>query len=122
MIMSFRTSYNNRAWEDKGRGHACGGFQRTRGSHQGFRGKPARGNYWPGTSVQPPSAEPALGSLLSTLSQADLAKEAGTYESDSIITDCVTATSYNWLDRPKPTIVVPGKNHCLLYSGLTDTA
>lgn len=31
------------------------------------------------------------------------------YESDSVITDCVTVTSYNWLDRPEPTIVVPGK-------------
>ncbi|POS78719.1 geranylgeranyl pyrophosphate synthetase [Diaporthe helianthi] len=107
--MGFRESYGYRPWEDGGRGRGSGGFQRTRGSYQGFSGRPARGNYWPGPSVKPQSAEPALGSLLSTLSQADFAKAARTYESDSVITDCVAVTSYNWLDRTKPTIVVPGK-------------
>lgn len=120
IIMSFRESYSNRPWEASGRGRACDGSKHTRGSYQGFSGRrPARGNYWPGKSVQTPSAEPPLGSLLSTLGRADLAKAAGTYESDSVITDCLTVTSYNWLDRTKPTIVVPGKHHLLFCSGLT---
>ncbi|KAG8157495.1 hypothetical protein KVR01_012537 [Diaporthe batatas] len=108
-MMSFRDSYSSRPWEENRRGRGRGGFQRTRGSYQGFSGRSARGNYGPGTSVQPPTAEPPLGSLLSTLRQAELTKAAGTYESESVITDCVTVTSYNWLDRPTPTIAVPGK-------------
>lgn len=42
------------------------------------------------------------------------------YESDSRITDCVTVTSYNWLDRVKPTIVVPGKPQSSFDPFLTD--
>ncbi|KAK7713891.1 hypothetical protein SLS63_011904 [Diaporthe eres] len=79
-----------------------------RGVFQGF-GRPARRNFWTGASEQPSNPEPALGSLLTTLNQADFAKAAVKYEPDSRITDCMTVTSYNWLDRAKPTIVVPGK-------------
>lgn len=82
-----------------------------RGSFQGLGGRTDRGNLWKGISAQPPSPEPALGPLLSTLSRNDFNNTARKYESDSLITDCVTVTSYNWLDRARPTIVVPGKPH-----------
>lgn len=118
--MSFRESSYYRSWQDNGSGRVRGGFQGTRGSFQGFSERSAHGNYWPGRSVQPSSAEPALGPILSTLSQAGFTKAAGMYKSDSVITDCVTVSSYNWLDRTKPTIVVPGKPQCSFDSGLTD--
>ncbi|KAI3396200.1 hypothetical protein diail_338 [Diaporthe ilicicola] len=100
---------DSRSWQSIGNGRERGGLRGIRGSFQGFGGRPTRGNLWKGKSAQPSSPEPPLGSLLSTLSQTDLNKAANTYESDSLITDCVTVTSYNWLDRAKPTIVVPGK-------------
>lgn len=110
-MSSLRESSDNRPWQGNGRGRGHGGFGGTRGFSQGLDGRPARGSFWKSTSAQPSSPEPALGSPLSTISQADLTKTAGKYESDSLITDCVTVTSYNWLDRAKPTIVVPGKPH-----------
>lgn len=97
-----------------------GNLKHTRGSFQHFKGRPARGNYCPGISVHPSSAEPALGFVLSTASHADFTKAGGMYKSESVIKDCVTVTSYNWLDRPKPTMVIPGKPHCSFDSGLTD--
>lgn len=91
-----------------------------RGSFQGYYGRPGRGGLVKGKSPQTSSPEPALGSLLSTLSQTDFNTTAGKYESDSSITDCVTVTSYNWLDRAEPTIAVPGKPHDSPDPCLTD--
>lgn len=108
VMSSSRESSDNKSWQDRGTGRGYGEFRGTGGVFQGF-GKPARGNFWKGASEQPPNPEPALGSLLITLSQADFTKAAVKYEPDSRITDCMTVTSYNWLDRSKPTIVVPGK-------------
>ncbi|KAK2597594.1 hypothetical protein N8I77_012372 [Diaporthe amygdali] len=99
----------NRSWQGNGGGRGRGGFGGMRGSFQGSYGRSGREGLVKGKRPQFSSPEPALGSLLSTLSQTDFNTTAGKYESDSSITDCVTVTSYNWLDRAEPTIAVPGK-------------
>lgn len=88
---------------------------------QGF-GRPAYGNTWKGASGQSSNPEPSLGPLLFTLRQADFTQAAVKYESDSRITDCVAVTSYNWLDRVKPTIVVPGKPRLSFDLFVTDAS
>ncbi|KAL1871646.1 hypothetical protein Daus18300_004646 [Diaporthe australafricana] len=108
-MSSYSESSGNRSWQAIGNGRGRGGPRGIRGSFQGLGGRTARGSLSKGISAQSSSPEPALGSLLSTLSQTDFNKAARKYESDSLITDCVTVTSYNWLNRAKPTIVVPGK-------------
>lgn len=109
VMSSSRESSGNKSWQDGGIGRRHGEFRGTGGVFRGF-GRPARRNFWTGASEQPSNPEPALGSLLKTLNQADFAKAAVKYEPDSRITDCMTVTSYNWLDRAKPTIIVPGKS------------
>lgn len=113
MMSSARELSENRSWQDWGTGRGHGEFRGTKGGFQVFGsfGRPVRGGFWKGAAEQPSNPEPELGSLLSTLSKADFTKAAVRYESESHITDCVTVTSYNWLDRVKPTIVVPGKRH-----------
>lgn len=120
VMASSRESSGHKSWQEgrTGRGH---GELRGTGVFQGF-GRPARGNFWNSASEQPSNPEPALGSLLTTLSQADFAKAAVKYEPDSRITDCMTVTSYNWLNRAKPTIVVPGKSHFSFDPFVTDAS
>lgn len=107
VMSSSRESSDNKPWQDGGTGRRHGEFRGTGGVFQGL-GRPARGNFWKGASEQSSNPEPSLGSLLTTLSQEDFTKAAVKYEADSRITDCMTVTSYNWLDKAKPTIVVPG--------------
>lgn len=120
-VMSTSTEIpDTRPWQDGGRGGGPGRIGDTRGFLRG-PGRPSRGTFWKGISEQAPSSEPALGPLLSKLSQTDLTKAAVKYGPDSRITDCMTVTSYNWLDRAKPTIIVPGQPHFSFELELADT-
>jgi hypothetical protein len=56
--------------------------------------------------TRPPS--PPLGSLLTTLSQDDLANSADLHEYSARIICCEDVVSYNWLNEKEPTILVPG--------------
>lgn len=107
-MSSSEKSSDNRPWQDRRSGRGRGDLGGTRGIFQSL-GRPVRGSPWKGTPEQSSSPEPALGHPISMLSQADLTEAAVKYEPDSCITDCVTVASYNWLDRSKPTIAVPGK-------------
>jgi hypothetical protein len=51
---------------------------------------------------------PPLGQLLESLNTADLAKDAKEHRDQASIQDCSLVTSYNWLDKSDPTMVIPG--------------
>lgn len=91
---------SNDTWRGRGRGGGGRGGSWSRGGRGGGP-KPK-----PATHITSTTPAPPLGKLLSSLTKADLnGKE---YEATSSITDCKTVSSYNWLDRKTPTIVVPG--------------
>lgn len=108
VMSSSKKSSDDKPWQDRRSGRGRGDLGGTRGISQSF-GRPVRGSPWKGTPEQSSSPEPARGALLSTLSQANLTEAAVKYKPNSCITDCETVASYNWLDRVKPTIAVPGK-------------
>ncbi|KAK3935106.1 hypothetical protein QBC46DRAFT_58446 [Diplogelasinospora grovesii] len=60
----------------------------------------------PSASASPSTPPPPLGALLASIRETELLVDAS---STATISDCKTVTSYNWLDRPVPTIVIPGK-------------
>lgn len=87
----------------RGRGRGRGGW---------FEGSSARNTS--GASAHPRTApnsspEPPLGALLHSLDVSDFHEDANMYVTESVITDCTAVASYNWLDRPEPTIIIPGK-------------
>ncbi|KAL0932638.1 geranylgeranyl pyrophosphate synthetase [Colletotrichum truncatum] len=55
-----------------------------------------------------PSPGPAFGSLLESINIADLSKPALAFVSSAQVTECELIASYNWLDRAKPSILIPG--------------
>lgn len=52
---------------------------------------------------------PPLGKLIQSLTKHDLEKDARAYIDKASIQDCSVVTSYNWLDKSNPTIVIPGQ-------------
>lgn len=55
-----------------------------------------------------PSEEPPLGRLLSVLKPDDAHDKPNSLRSESVVTDCRTVASFNWLDAAGPAIVIPG--------------
>lgn len=55
-----------------------------------------------------PSEEPPLGRLLSVLRPDDTHEKLSSLSSESVITNCRTVASFNWLDTAEPAIVIPG--------------
>lgn len=57
-----------------------------------------------------PSDEPPLGHLLRRLKPDDFHEESGSLRPVSVITECDTVASFNWLNTAEPTIAVPGRS------------
>ncbi|KAH8907360.1 hypothetical protein BR93DRAFT_928245 [Coniochaeta sp. PMI_546] len=57
----------------------------------------------------PSVPSPPLGKLIQSLNKYDLERDARAYTDKASIQDCTVVTSYNWLDKSNPTIVIPGK-------------
>ncbi|OLN96711.1 hypothetical protein CCHL11_02291 [Colletotrichum chlorophyti] len=57
---------------------------------------------------RPAAPAPPLGSVIETVSIADLTEPASAFAPSARVTDCRFVASYNWLDKPKPSILVPG--------------
>lgn len=55
-----------------------------------------------------PSEEPPLGRLLGVLKPDDAHEKLSRLRSESVVTDCRTVASFNWLDTAEPAIVIPG--------------
>ncbi|OIW23055.1 hypothetical protein CONLIGDRAFT_563280, partial [Coniochaeta ligniaria NRRL 30616] len=51
---------------------------------------------------------PPLGKLIQSLNKDDLDKDAKDFTDKASIQDCSLVTSYNWLDKSDPTILIPG--------------
>lgn len=75
-----------------------------------------QGNYtktnWRGYRPSQPQAEgspaPPLGTLIETIAHGGLSESAEGLASCARVTNCNLLASYNWLDRAKPSILVPG--------------
>lgn len=55
---------------------------------------------------RPPS--PPLGDLVARIDEDELVQSSDSFEASAKITDCEDVTSYNWLNREQPTILIPG--------------
>lgn len=94
-------TYAPQSWRGRGRGH--GRFSYGSSTRDGWHNQSAP------KPAAPPSPEPPLGSLLSSLTKDDFDDDAEKHEHHAAISDFRTVASYNWLDRSEPTIAVPGK-------------
>jgi hypothetical protein len=91
-----------------------------RGGGQSWRGRgkaetPKWGN-WYGNKRYNKQAEPDIsklprGGLLHTVSSSDLVESNPI--PNATISGCEYVASYNWLDNPEPTIVVPGRQYLI---------
>ncbi|EGY16034.1 uncharacterized protein VDAG_07198 [Verticillium dahliae VdLs.17] len=87
-----------------------------RGYSSNFRGRGAnRGRYGWRRGPSMPLASPTpsypplpLGPEIACVSIAKLAKDDAIPIEKARVSDCQLVASYNWLDKPKPTIIIPG--------------
>lgn len=56
----------------------------------------------------PATPAPPFGSVIELVRPNDLDSDARQFENVAVIKDCKTLTSYNWLDKREPTIMIPG--------------
>ncbi|KAK2751028.1 hypothetical protein FQN57_000103 [Myotisia sp. PD_48] len=74
-----------------------------------YRGRENRQNVSRGPAMHPKPPSPPLGTLLATIDRGDLARISDTATASPKITACEVVASYSWLNRKKPTILIPGQ-------------
>jgi len=62
---------------------------------------------------------PPLGQLIQMLEKSDLQMASQDYLDKASIHNCELVTSYNWLDKTEPTMLIPGQHLPRLASSLT---